>query len=617
MTTMETLSAIIDQALERADPVKPFMVTDGKPLTYRQLVDRVSRLSGLLASKQLKTGNRVGIMSGDAAWAAVIMLASLRSGVAVINFNPEMTGREYAKALELTGLDHLFVDRDLLDTALLPDTMGHTAIETDKAGRGLMGRLLGRKANGAAHAETGGLRAEVEAAEPVSGQDAVPDETIGLMLLTSGTTSNEPKVVQLSHANLAAQLTSFSKIYDFDAESRILNPLPMHFTDGILHGPLVTLMSGATLYRPKKFEVQKLDELLDSIYRDRITHFDTVPAILSLIVRLGSEYKDAFQTPDFRYIRSSGDRLPESLWRSVQDIFGTRVVNTYGLSETVCESLYCGPAPETFRLGTIGKPIDCEIRIVDEEGQPAGEGQSGELLIRGPHIMVGYFNRPDLTRDVIDDEGWFRTGDIASMDADGFVTITGRKKEIIISGGINIQPREIADILLEHADVAEAHVVGVPDPVWGERIACAVVPANGSGTTDAQELIAYARDRLAPGKTPQVIRFMDNLPRNPAGKVLVADIKRALNGSGTANGSAVTGTTEERVLAIAARVFSCDASDVHSGSEPQTTLGWDSFAHLTLVSEVEREFGLKLSARDVLRISTLGRLADIVEQKQC
>ena len=183
--------------------------------------------------------------------------------------------------------------------------------------------------------------------------DAVPADAIGLMLFTSGTTS-APKVVQLSHANLAAQLATFFKVYDYDADSRILNPLPMHFTDGILHGPLIAFMTGAMLYRPQRFNVQELGTLLDSVYRDRITHFNLVPAMLSLMDRLGEAYRDALATPDFRYIRSSGDRLPEALWRSVQERFGVKIINTYGLSETVCEALYCGPSDDTFRIGTIG-----------------------------------------------------------------------------------------------------------------------------------------------------------------------------------------------------------------------------------------------------------------------
>ncbi len=612
MNKPESLSSILDSALENIDPAKPYIVVGDKILSYGEFRDRIFKLISLFEMWNLKPQDRVGIISTDSAMVAVIIIACIRSGLAVVNFNPEMTSREQSKTLEITALNRLIIDRDLVDASAIPGTIDHTVIEAEASKNGLMDRLLGRKP---ALENAGGLMAEIQTA-PLSPVPApIADDQIGLMLLTSGTTSQEPKVVQLTHANLAAQLTSFSKVYDFDAQSRILNPLPMHFTDGILHGPLIALVSGATLFRPKKFQIQELGELLDSVYRNRITHFSTVPAILSMIVRLGSEYKDAFSTPDFRYIRSSGDRLPEKLWKSVQTMFGVRVVNTYGLSETVCESIYCGPAEETFRIGTIGKPIDCEIRILHEDGSVAPEG-SGELLICGPHIMRGYLNRPDLTSEAVDDDGWFHTGDLASIDLDGFVTITGRKKEIIISGGINVQPREITDAMLEHDEVAEAHVVGLPDSVWGESIACAIVLKDRSSEICEQKLLAHAHERLAPGKVPQIVKLVDQLPRNPAGKILIADLKNLLSSSGMDSNKMSEGSGEDRIYSVAARVFSCQAADLDIGSEPQNTLGWDSFAHLTLVNEIEKEFDLQMSARDILRITTLGRLTDIVIQKQ-
>lgn len=606
------LTGLLDRAIQSADVNKPFMVVDGKPLTYGAFTDRVARLIALFGAKGLARGDRAGIVTEDPAMAASLIVAALRAGIAVVNFNPAMTPPERTNALAATDLKHLFIDRLMFDAGPLPAGLAHTIIEPDTGAGGLIGKLLMR---GAKSAGPSGLAGELAAIEPAPMPAPVPADTIGLMLFTSGTTS-APKVVQLSHANLAAQLATFFKVYDYDSDSRILNPLPMHFTDGILHGPLIAFMTGATLYRPQRFNVQELGTLLDSVYRDRITHFNLVPAMLSLMDRLGEGYRDALATPDFRYIRSSGDRLPEALWRSVQDRFGVRIINTYGLSETVCEALYCGPSDESFRIGTIGKPVDCEIRLVSEDGAPAAPGEAGELMISGTNIMAGYLNRPDLTSDAIDADGWFRTGDLATVDPDGFVTITGRKKALIISGGANIQPQEIVDAMLTHEAVAEAHALGLPDPVWGERVVCAIVPRPGHDAPDQDALTAHARGLLGPNKVPRTFKVIDALPRNPAGKVLVDRLQALFGTEVSEDGAGATGSVEDRVMALAAQVFVCEPSDLRLSSEPRSTFGWDSFAHLTLISEVERAFAITLSARDVLRVTTLGHLVEIVEQHQ-
>ncbi len=587
------------------------MVVDGKPLTYGRFIDRMGRINALLASKDIAQGARVAIVSEDPAMVAALLLACLRAGIAVVNLNPDMTPPERMNALVACDPAHLFIDRAIFEAGPLPAGLAHAVIEADTGPSGLIGKLLKRGAPGTGQ---GGLRAEIEATAPAPFPQAIAPGTIGLMLFTSGTTS-APKIVQLSHANLAAQLSTFGKVYDYDADSRILNPLPMHFTDGILHGPLVAFVTGATLYRPRRFNVHELGALLDGVYRDRITHFNLVPAMLSLMDRLGEEYRSVFATDEFRYIRSSGDRLPEALWRAVQDRYGVRVINTYGLSETVCEAIYCGPSEQTFRIGTIGKPVDCEIRLVDGEGNDVPEGVAGELVIRGGNIMVGYLGRPDLTEAAIDADGWFRTGDLATIDAEGFVTITGRKKALIISGGVNIQPQEIVDALMTHPAVAEAHVFGLPDPVWGERVVAAVVARPGAAQPDEAALTEHLRALVSANKVPRAIRVLEALPRNPAGKVLVEALRQMFAGAGDGSGAALTGSLEEQIRQIAAHVFTCSPDELRLSSQPRSTFGWDSFAHLTLIGEIERQYGITLSARDVLRVTTLGHLVEIVGEK--
>ncbi|MEO1067270.1 MAG: AMP-binding protein [Pseudomonadota bacterium] len=606
----------MDKALDAADPSKPFLVVDGAATTYGALADKMARLHAVFAGKGLVAGDQMGIVSESAVDVAALLLAGLRHGLAVVNLNPAMTAVECAHALRAADVTHVFLDRARYDAGPLPAGIGHTVIEpaTRKPGGTLLAGLF-RK--GAPQETATGLAGELMAAEPGKATATPDDGATALMLFTSGTTST-PKVVELSQANLGAQIDTFLKVYDYDADSRILNPLPLHFTDGLLHGPIIAFLTGATLYRPKQLDFTAMGDLLHGIYRDRISHFIVVPALLAIIDRLHDDFKTAFDTPDFRYIRSSGDRLPDALWSSIQERFGVRVVNTYGLSETVCEALFCGPNDDLFRFGTIGRPVDCAIDIRNEDGQSLGDGETGELVISGANIMKGYLNQPDLTADVISD-GWFKTGDFAVRDADGFVRIVGRKKALIISGGVNIQPQDINDALLSHEGVVEAFAYGVPDLLWGDVAACAVVLRDGFVDLTPDALIEHSRTQLAAHKVPRLLTVVDALPRNPAGKVLVEELRKrhALDGGGSdvaSSASLADGNLEDAVLAVAARVFSCPVDTLRLTSEPRTTLGWDSFAHLGLVGAMEETFNVEFSPSDILKIGCLGDIVAILER---
>jgi long-chain acyl-CoA synthetase len=300
----------------------------------------------------------------------------------------------------------------------------------------------------------------------VSEVDAAPESATALILFTSGTTSR-PKGVELTYRNLYAQFETFVRHYGFDSESRILNHLPLHHTDGLNQGPAITLFAGATLFRPARFSLPTLPNVMDSVYRERVTHLITVPTVLALILRLGREYDEAFKTPDFRFVGSTAGYLDEKIWTEFEQRFGTMVVNSYGLTETVSEAIYCGPTPGTRRMGTIGKPVDCEARIVDEAGGDVEPGEVGELVLRGDNVMKGYFRNPEATGDVIK-EGWFHSGDLATRDREGFFRIVGRKKNVIIRGGLNVYPEDVTHAILSMSGVLDAVTFGLPDILQGD-----------------------------------------------------------------------------------------------------------------------------------------------------
>ena len=422
------------------------------------------------------------------------------------------------------------------------------------------------------------------------------------MLFTSGTTSR-PKGVEITHGNIRAQLSTFLSVYGYDANSRILNILPLHHTDGLMQGPVVAFIAGATVYRPGRFRVADLPELMATVRRERITHFIVVPTMLSLMMRLDEKYNDSFKGSDLRVLRSSADLLDPTLWRAFEKRFGVEVTNSYGLTETVCEAIYCGPAPDTKRIGTIGKPIDCKARIVDDSGNDVPAGQVGELWISGTNIMKGYFRQPEETAAVLTDD-WYHTGDLARVDADGFFTIAGRKKTVIVTGGINVHPENITTTIRELEGVIDAVTFGLEDEVFGEIVVSCVVVAPDSGL-DANAILSHCRIFLSAEKVPAAVYLLDDLPRGPAGKVLLDDVK-GLAAQKAGEKINLTGGILEQVLEIAARTFKVPPSTLTLQSTPDNTNGWDSLAHISFIAALERQFDLRITASEIMNLRSLG-----------
>lgn len=586
----------IDAQLAQAGTAA-FLVVDGKVIARAAFNDRMLRCFSLFASLGLGPGDRVAVLSADVCDVATLMLAGLRAGIGMINLNPGLSAKDAKVALTACSPQHVFMDDEIRLRLTLPAGLAFSRIgqTNERPGGGLLARLQAR-------APQSGLSVALALQPPAAAPAAPALDDVAMMLFTSGTTS-APKVVVLTHGNLSAQIDAFLTVFDHDAGSRVLNPLPLHFTDGMLHGPILCYVTGASLYRPTRFEFTQIEDLMHSIWRDRITHFVVVPALLSLIDRLGDAFADAFAAPDFRYLRSSGDLLPELLWRSIESRFGVRVVNTYGMSETVCEATYCGPDDASHRIGTIGKAVGCKLRILDDDGVPVAAGAVGDLQIAGPIVMHGYLDQPELTTAALTD-GWLRTGDLATQDADGFVRIVGRRKTLIITGGVNVHPQDVTDALLTHPAVAEAVTLGLPHAMWGEQIAAAVVLRPGMAASP-RDLTAHCEGLLTAHKLPRVLSILPNLPRNPAGKVVLADIRAMLEGLDTSRGSSAETNLAGQIIALAATTFGADATDLRLGSTPATTLGWDSLSHLNLILAAERHFSVRMTASDVLRLQSI------------
>ncbi|NNL18182.1 MAG: AMP-binding protein, partial [Boseongicola sp.] len=229
-------------------------------------------------------------------------------------------------------------------------------------------------------------------------------------------------------------------------------------------------------------------------------------------------------------------------------------------------------------------------------------------------IARGYLGNPDLTAQAFED-GWLRTGDLATAHQDGFVTISGRSKDLIISGGVNIHPQEVTDCLLECDGVADAIAFGLPHGVWGEQVAAAICARPGAGL-DRHQILQYCLDRLAPHKVPRILTFVDSLPRNAAGKILVKQLRAECQAMDMSRGSSSEASLADQVIEQASEVFGVSAADLSLQAEPATTPGWDSFAHLTLITALEARFDLTFSAQEILRVDSLSHLVDLLVARQ-
>jgi long-chain acyl-CoA synthetase len=279
------------------------------------------------------------------------------------------------------------------------------------------------------------------------------------------------------------------------------------------------VLSGATVTMIPRFDPEKALEIIE---RDRVTVFQGVPTMYNAI--LHANRADSADVSTLRLCMSGGAAIPVELIRAFEEKFDCPILEGYGLSETSPVASFNHPDRER-KAGSIGTPIEgVEMQIWDDDGNELAQGEVGEIVIRGHNLMKGYWERPDATDAVIDADGWFRTGDMAKVDEDGYFFIVDRKKDLIIRGGYNVYPREVEEVLYEHPAVQEAAVVGIPDDSLGEEVAAAVVLKEGE-SADATEIKAYVKEQVAAYKYPRKIWFVDELPKGPTGKILKREIE--------------------------------------------------------------------------------------------
>ena len=445
---------------------------DGAWLSAAELEERTGTVAARYAAAGLRPGDRLLVSATASVDLAVAHVAALRLGLVVVPVNTAFGAAEIGAVA--TAADPAL--------AVLEDP----------------GRLPRVPSTGVAVDLPDGPAPDLDVAGP--------DDT-ALLVFTSGTTGT-PKGVALSHGNLLATSASIEAAWRWTPGDRLLLALPLFHVHGLgvgLHG---TLLAGASAVILPRFGV---DAVLDGIAATRATLMFGVP---TMWVRLAASTRVA-ELGALRLCVSGSAPLDPSTFAALEAGIGSPVIERYGMTET--GMLVSNPYDGDRRAGSVGLALPgVEVRLDDREG--AGE-PSGEILVRGPNVFGGYLG--GVGADAFTADGWFRTGDLGRADPDGYLRIVGRAKELIITGGFNVYPRDVEEVLRDHPGVRDVAVVGVPDPEWGERVVACVVASDTSATA-AAALLAWAAERLAPYKRPREIRFVDDLPRNAMGKVVRA-----------------------------------------------------------------------------------------------
>ena len=502
---------LIDSAKRSAE--QPAVRLDETVLSYGALDDLTARVAGLLRAHGVQPGDRVGLMLPNVPQFAVAYYGILRAGAIVVPMNVLLKRREVAFYLGDPGAKLVFAWHEFADEA-----------EAGAAEAGAEPIIV----------RPGEFEQLLAGAAPVREiADKVGSDT-AVILYTSGTTGR-PKGAELTHANLRRNVEVMTEIFSIGPEDVVLGALPLFHAFGQTCALNAAIAAGGCLSLIARFNANTALEIIE---RDRVNVFEGVPTMYSAL--LAHADADEHDVSSLRLCVSGGAALPVEVLRAFEERFGCIVLEGYGLSETSPVASFNHPDRER-KPGSIGTPIEgVEMKLVDETGADAPAGEIGEIAIRGHNVMKSYWQRPDATAEVISVDGWFRTGDLARIDDEGYYFIVDRKKELIIRGGYNVYPREIEEVLYEHPAVHECAVIGIPHESLGEEVGAAVALKPGAEATP-DELRSYVKGQVAAYKYPRHVWLVSELPKGPTGKILKREITppaELLSTSATAEGRA-------------------------------------------------------------------------------
>ena len=494
---MRTIRHYVDLRA-REQPAAPYLIAPetGRVMTYAQLQADCLQLGRYLGGQGLAKGDKVALMLHNGYQTGRLLIGVMYAGYMVAPLNLLSQPSQLAYVLEHSDTRLVFTSNELKDRV-------HAALKGIK--RDIQVVVIDPDAVSIFH----------DAALPAAQLHPVDENDDALLMYTSGTTG-KPKGVVLSHKSVAAGGEFTSSAHQLTAEDRVMCALPLYHINGQIVTAVAPIVHGGSVVMPHRFSVTNYWE---TVVQKNCTWINVVPTIIAYLLNAPDPRTQGLDISRVKFCRSASAPLPPELHRAFEEKFGISIIETFGMTETNAPC-FTNPYERAQRkIGSPGQPFGNAGKVIDpvsKKDLPAM--RVGELMVRGDNVMKGYYKDPANTASTLDPDGWMHTGDLGYMDADGFVFVTGRIKELIIKGGENIAPREIDEALLRHPAVLEAAAVGMPDPQYGQEIMACIVLKPGEHCSLA-ELYTFSQQELGKYKTPKLIKLVDSLPKGPSGKV--------------------------------------------------------------------------------------------------
>ena len=586
--TGSALSGCIAAAAKRYGERIALAAPSPPPITYSSLFAQVTRTVEMLNRLGIGRGDRVALVLSGGLPAATAFLG-VAAGAVCVPLNPCYREDEFVSLFSDLTAKAVIVERDCRSEAV--SAANRLAVPVVELSPGK---------NGSAQFVLKGEKLAANA----RGGFAEADDT-ALLLFTSGTTAR-PKLVPLTHTNLLASARQIAAALELTPDDRCLNIMPLFHIHGLVGGLLSALVSGGSAVCPPGFLATNFFPWVEEF---RPTWYTAVPAMHQAILEQAKDCAKTIQENPLRFIRSCSAALTPRLATELEDVFGAPVIEAYGMTEAA-HQIASNPLPPAARKpGSVGKATGSEIAIVSESGIMQPAAVSGEVVIRGANVMSGYAG-PDGANDGAFLRDWLRTGDLGYLDADGYLFLTGRIKELINRGGEKISPREIDEVLVTHPAVSQAAAFAVRHPTLGEEVMAAVVLRPGAAA-EPEEIRQFAARKVADFKVPRQIFFVEEMPRSATGKIqrdrLAELLAHLLQPPFVAPGSEL-----ERALAgIVAEVLGIEQVGVRDNF---FALGGDSLRAFQVLARIRSAFDVNLSIATIFRRATVAELAEEMQR---
>jgi acyl-CoA synthetase (AMP-forming)/AMP-acid ligase II/acyl carrier protein len=574
---------------------------DRSGMSFERLDDLTRQVAAQLAASGVRRTHRVAIVLPNGPAMATSLLGVMRVATAA-PLNPGLTRSE-----------HAFYLRDL-DARLL------VVAERDRSEASAAAAELGVPVVTVVTGAAGEISLSWPGGSEVSSWgDAESDDPeatatdIALVLHTSGTTA-KPKIVPLSHENLCRSAHNVAASLELRSADRCMNVMPLFHIHGLVASVLASLSAGSSVVCTPGFEAARFFDWFETA---RPSWYSAVPTMhQAILARADTSRCEMVARSDLRLVRSSSASLPPSVSTQIEERFGVPVIEAYGMTEAAHQMASNPLPPQERKPGSVGRAAGPEIAIADADGRMLAPTEIGEVVIRGSNVMSGYDGVANRSAHFFGD-GWFRTGDQGYLDADGYLFLTGRLKEIINRGGETIAPRAIDEALLEHPDVAQAVAFAVPDPTLGEEVAAAVVVTGGVTEVDLQDFLS---DRLSWARLPKRIILLDEIPKGATGKVQriglaaqlgVSSVRRPADAAIVDADDQASSATVEQVAALWREVLELDEVSLDAAF---LEAGGDSVSAVSLALRVEAEFAVDLPLMAFFDAPTVRRQAALVDE---